>query len=262
MSGDVVGGGGEPEGREARVAIEAHGLSRRYGGVLAVDGVSLSVYFGEVLALVGDNGAGKSTLIKLLSGAVRPSSGEIRVDGRRMEAHGSSEMRDVGIETVYQDLALCPDLSAEDNLYLGREPTTRSWLRCVGVLDRARIRKGAQDHLASLGAKVPLGVPVARLSGGQRQVIAIARAAYWGQRLVIFDEPTAALGVEQTAQTRRLVCEVAQRGPGVILISHDLDEVFEISDRIAVLRLGKLVEVQSTDRADRIRIRSLMAGLA
>lgn len=245
-----------------RMAVEVHGLSRRYGGVHAVEGVSLGVRFGEVLALVGDNGAGKSTFIKLLSGAVKPSGGEILIDGQRSGSRGSSEMRAAGIETVYQDLALCPHLSAEENLYLGREPLRRSRMRYLGVIDRKLLRRGAREHLESLGARVPLGVPVSRLSGGQRQVIAIARAAYWGQRLVIFDEPTAALGVAQTEQTRRLIRQVAQRGPGAILISHDLDEVFEVADRIAVLRLGKLVELTRKADADKTRIKALMAGLA
>jgi simple sugar transport system ATP-binding protein len=243
-------------------AVEVREVSRRYGGVHAVENVSLSVGFGEVLALVGDNGAGKSTLIKLLSGAVKPSAGQILLDGRPVGTGDASEMRAAGVETVYQDLALCPDLSAEENLYLGREPVRGSLLHFLGVLDRASLRRGAADHLESLGAHVPLGIPVSRLSGGQRQVIAIARAAYWGQRLVIFDEPTAALGVTQTEQTRRLIKQVAQRGPGVILISHDLDEVFDVADRIAVLRLGKLVELIRKEDADRTRIKALMAGLA
>ena len=253
-----TGASAAPRGR----AIEVRGLSRRYGGVHAVENVSLSVGFGEVLALVGDNGAGKSTLIKLLSGAVKPSAGQILLDGKPVGAGNASEMRAAGVETVYQDLALCPDLSAEENLYLGREPVRGSLLQFFGVLDRASLRRGARDHLKSLGAQVPLGVPVSRLSGGQRQVIAIARAAYWGQRLVIFDEPTAALGVTQTEQTRRLIKQVAQRGPGVILISHDLDEVFDVADRIAVLRLGKLVELIRKEDADRSRVKALMAGLA
>jgi simple sugar transport system ATP-binding protein len=245
---------------EREVAIEAANLSRHYGGIRAVESVSLQVYKEEVLALVGDNGAGKSTLIKMLSGVVQPTGGEIRLGGRPVHLHNAAQARGFGIETVYQDLALCPDLSAIENMYLGREPRMFN-LGLLSLLDHRRLRAGSREMLATLGAQVPLSIPVRKLSGGQRQAVAIARAAFWGNRLVIFDEPTAALGVAQSQRTLELVREVARKGPGVIVISHNLDEIFTVSDRIAVMRQGKLVITLPTAQASKHRVHRLMAGL-
>ena len=246
--------------RGSRVAIESLELTKRFGGLTAVERVSLSVATGEVLALVGDNGAGKSTYIEMLSGVVEPSSGVIQIEGRSVSMRSAADARALGIETVHQDLALCPDLTAAENMYLGREPV-RLRLGPLSVIDRRRLREGSREHFAALAATVPLAEPVRRLSGGQRQAVAIARAAFWGTRLVIFDEPTAALGVSQAQRTLELIREVARRGAGVIVISHNLDEVFAVSDRIAVMRLGSLKALLMTTATDKHRVHRLMAGL-
>ena len=246
--------------RGPRLAIESLELSKHFDGMNAVELISLSVMTGEVLALVGDNGAGKSTYIKMLSGVVEPSSGAIQVDGRPVRMRSAADARALGVETVHQDLALCPDLTAAENMYLGREPV-RLRLGGLSIIDRRRLHEGSREHFAALAASVPLTEPVRRLSGGQRQAIAIARAAFWGTRLVIFDEPTAALGVSQTERTLELIREVARRGAGVIVISHNLDEVFAVSDRIAVMRLGRLRALLLTAGTDKHHVHRLMAGL-
>ncbi len=219
--------------------LELRGVVKRFGGITALRGVDLDVHAGEVLALVGDNGAGKSTLIKTIAGAVRPDEGEFFVEGRRVELTSPHAASSLGIATVYQDLALCENLDVVANLFLGGELGRRplaGWLR---RLSEAEMEQQARSTLASLGAEVPaLRRPIAGLSGGQRQAVAVGRALLWGSKLVVLDEPTAALGVKQTAQVLSLIRRLASQGQAVIFISHSLPDVFAVADRICVLRLG------------------------
>jgi len=215
------------------------GLQKRYGGVTALRDVNLDLYSGEVVALVGDNGAGKSTLIKTIAGVVRPDEGEIRFEGRPVAIDTPHAAAALGIATVYQDLALCENLDVVANLFLGSEIASSPF---PGVLRRLRepeMERRASDALGSLGVEVPtLRRPVAGLSGGQRQAIAVARALLWGAKLIVLDEPTAALGVKQTEQVLALTRRLAERGKAVLLVSHSLPDVFAVADRICVLRLG------------------------
>ncbi len=207
---------------------------KRYGSVAALTDVDLTVRAGRVLALVGDNGAGKSTLVKALSGTSPLDTGEVRVGGRRVTISSPADAAHLGVETVYQDLALCDNLSVVANLYLGRE------VRRLRLLDRPTMRARAQEVVAQLAVTLPdLDRPVATLSGGQRQAVAVSRAVLWGSQVVLLDEPTAALGVEQTAMVYRLVRSLRDRGLGVVVISHNLSDVFAVADEIVVLRLGR-----------------------
>lgn len=225
--------------------LEARGLVKRFGYVTALSGSDFDLYPGEINAVIGDNGAGKSTLIKALSGALQPDEGEIRLDGQRVHFRSPLDARRAGIETVYQDLAVAPALDIASNMFLGRELRRRGPLgRVLRMLDKRAMRLRAGQHLAELGIGVQsLTQAVESLSGGQRQGVAVARAAAWAQRLVIMDEPTAALGVKETRQVLDLIQQVRERGLPVILISHDMPHVFELADRIHIMRLGKRVAV-------------------
>ena len=222
--------------------LEARGLTKRYGRVTALDGCDFDLRPGEILAVIGDNGAGKSTLIKALSGAIQPDEGEIRLDGR--PAHFASPLaaRQSGIETVYQTLALSPALSISDNMFMGREIRREDLLgRWFGILDRARMDRIAREKLSELGLLTiqNIGQRVETLSGGQRQGVAGARAAAFGSKVVILDEPTAALGVKESRKVLDLILDVRARGLPIVLISHNMPHVFEIADRIHVHRLGR-----------------------
>jgi simple sugar transport system ATP-binding protein len=220
-------------------ALAAVNIAKRFGHVTALTGVSLEVAPGEVLALMGDNGAGKSTLVKILSGAQAPDEGEIRVDGQLVTIDSPLAARALGIETVYQDLALADDLSAPANLFLGRELVRPGLLGRMGFLDRRRMQQQAAEQVRALGARIPdYRSSVRMFSGGQRQSVAIARASIWASRVIIMDEPTAALGLVQTAQVADLIRRTRDRGIAVLLISHSVPLVFEVADRIVVLRLG------------------------
>jgi fructose transport system ATP-binding protein len=225
--------------------LEARGLVKRYGHVEALRGADLELYPNEILALIGDNGAGKSTLIKVLSGAVQPDEGEIRLEGSPVHFRSPRDARGAGIETVYQDLAVSPALDIAANIFLGREARRRGPLGSVlRMLDKRTMRREAAQHFAELQIGVQsIGQAVEELSGGQRQGVAVARAATWAQRLVIMDEPTAALGVKETGQVLELIRRVRDRGLPVILISHDMPHVFELADRISIMRLGRRVAV-------------------
>ena len=225
--------------------LEARGLVKRYGHVVALNGADFELYPGEILAIIGDNGAGKSTLIKALSGALQPDEGEIQLDGDRVHFRSPRDARDAGIETVYQDLAVAPALDIASNIFLGRERRRRGPLGLVlRLLDKPAMRREAMRHFAELRIGVQsMTQAVENLSGGQRQGVAVARAATWAQRVVIMDEPTAALGVKETRQVLDLIKRVRDRGLPVILISHDMPHVFELADRIHIMRLGKRIAV-------------------
>jgi simple sugar transport system ATP-binding protein len=217
-------------------------LSKRYGGTEALRDVSLEVMPDEVLAIVGDNGAGKTTLIKLLSGVERPSAGEIRLRGRPVELRSTRDARERGMETVYQNLALAEHLPVWANMHLGREQVVGGVLRRLGWMNRKAMRRRAIEDLERLGVPLPsVDRPVRLLSGGQRQAVAIVRAVAWASELVMMDEPTAALGPEQQANVLELIRRVREGGTPVVLISHSLQQVMEVADRIAVLRRGRLV---------------------
>jgi len=221
-----------PDGAPVILALE--GISKRFGAVQALDGVDFEVHAGEVVALVGDNGAGKSTLIKVISGVGPPDSGTIFFDSRPVSITRPSDATALGIATVYQDLALCDNLDVVDNLFLGREQARIGWLDEIGMERRAI------ELLQTLAVKLPSArTQVASLSGGQRQSVAIARSLLGEPRVVLLDEPTAALGVAQTAQVLDLIRRLRERGLGVVLISHNLADVFEVADRVEVLRLGR-----------------------
>ena len=223
----------------AEPLLEARGITKRYGHVRALDGADFSAFAGEVVALIGDNGAGKSTLVKALSGTLRPDSGEIILEGEPVSFSGPLDAQRHGIETVYQDLALAPDLDAAANLHLGRELYKIPFLK---VLDRKAMRERAAAAFAELGVELPdMRAPVATLSGGQRQSVAVARVVSYARKVIFMDEPTAALGVVQRARVLDTMRRVRDRGISVVMISHNMPEVLAVADRIEVLRLGRRV---------------------
>jgi simple sugar transport system ATP-binding protein len=226
----------------SRPVLEAVGLTKSYGRVQALRGANFTAYPNEVVAIVGDNGAGKSTLIKIIAGVISPDEGEVELDGRTVTHRAPEALRHLGLETVYQDLALAPALDSSVNLFLGRERLRPGWLGRLGVLDKAKMRQETEAAFARLSVGVQdISVPVASLSGGQRQSVAVARAVTWASRVILMDEPAAALGVVQTNRISELIQAVRDGGATVVLISHDLPFVFETADRIEVLRLGKRV---------------------
>jgi fructose transport system ATP-binding protein len=222
--------------------LSARGLVKRYGRVTALDHADFELYAGEILAVIGDNGAGKSTLVKALNGAVIPEAGEIRLDGRPIHFRSPIDARTAGIETVYQNLALSPALSIADNMFLGREIRAPGplgqWFR---KLDRATMDRIARQKLSDLGLMTIQNIrqTVETLSGGQRQGVAVARAAAFGSKAIIMDEPTAALGVKESRRVLELIRDVKARGMPIILISHNMPHVFEVADRIHIHRLGR-----------------------
>jgi simple sugar transport system ATP-binding protein len=222
--------------------LEARGIVKSYGHVRALQRADFDVRLGEVCALVGDNGAGKSTLIKVLSGTVQPDGGEIRFEGRGVTIDSPIEARRLGMETVYQDLALAEDLDPAANLFLGREELRSGVLGGLGFLDKKAMRNRAAESFSALGIGLQdMEVEVAMLSGGQRQTVAVSRAATWATRVIFMDEPLAALGVVQTERVLDLIRRIRESGKSVVLISHNLPQVFQVADRIQVLRLGKRV---------------------
>jgi simple sugar transport system ATP-binding protein len=222
--------------------LEAEGIVKRYGHVTALAGASFSVAGGEVVALIGDNGAGKSTFVKVLAGVISRDDGDIRLDGKPVDFSSPQEARGLGIETVFQDLALAPDLGPAENAFMGRELLKPGWRGKLGVLDKSRMRRETLEAFTSMGTDVKdVFASVATLSGGQRQSVAICRAIMWASRVLFLDEPTAALGVRQTRNVLDLVRRVADRGVAVVLISHNMPQVLEVADRIEVLRLGRRV---------------------
>lgn len=231
--------------------LEARGISRNFGHVQALKDTDFRVMPNEVCALIGDNGAGKSTLVKILSGADRPTGGELLIDGRPITFHSPLDAQAAGIATVYQDLALAPDLTPAENLFLGREIAMPGLLGAAGFLNRRKMRRLAQEQLEKLGVQLKSAqVAIDTLSGGQRQSVAIARAAMWAERIVILDEPTAALGVVQTQRVLDLVRRIRDNGTSIVLVSHNMPQVLEVADRIQVLRLGEQVADVSADEVD------------
>jgi fructose transport system ATP-binding protein len=222
--------------------LKARGLIKRYGRVTALNNCDFDLYPAEILAVIGDNGAGKSSLIKALAGAVKPDEGEIKLDGKVVNFKTPIDAREAGIECVYQNLALSPALSIADNMFLGREVRKPGilgkWLR---MLDRPVMEKRARDKLTELGLMTiqNIGQAVETLSGGQRQGVAVARAAAFGSKVVFMDEPTAALGVKESRRVLELILDVKRRGLPIVLISHNMPHVFEVADRIHIHRLGK-----------------------
>jgi len=224
------------------VVLEARQLNKRYGRVVALDHADFELRRGEILGVIGDNGAGKSTLIKALCGAVIPDAGEIRLEGKPVHFKSPIDARGAGIETVYQNLALSPALSIADNMFLGRELRKPGWSgQLFRRLDRSLMSKIARDKLSELGLLTIQNInqPVETLSGGQRQGVAVARAAAFGSKVVIMDEPTAALGVKESRRVLELILDVKRRGLPIVLISHNMPHVFEVADRIHIHRLGR-----------------------
>ncbi|PZA06011.1 MULTISPECIES: ATP-binding cassette domain-containing protein [unclassified Meiothermus] len=238
--------------------LEVRGLTKRFGGVTALDNVSFQLFPGEVLALAGDNGAGKSTLIKCISGVHLPEEGEVFFEGREVRFHNPREAREAGIETIYQDLALADNLDVGANVFLGREPMRRRF--GLPVLDRAKMRAEARSVLDTLDIHTALDRPVSALSGGQRQAVAIGRAIYWKARLLIMDEPTAALGVPEQRKVVELIRRLKEQGVAVIFISHNLNDIFAVADRILVLLRGQKAGERRASETHGDEIVKLMVG--
>ncbi|UCI06829.1 ATP-binding cassette domain-containing protein [Mesorhizobium sp. B1-1-8] len=243
--------------------LQAKGLNKRYGRVVALDNADFDLMPNEILAVIGDNGAGKSTLIKALCGAVLPDSGEIHLEGKPVHFRSPMEARMAGIETVYQTLALSPALSIADNMFLGRELRKPGWSgQIFRRLDRTRMANIAREKLSELGLMTIQNISqaVETLSGGQRQGVAVARAAAFGSKVVIMDEPTAALGVKESRRVLELMLDVKKRGLPIVLISHNMPHVFEVADRIHIHRLGKrlcVVDPKQISMSDAV---ALMTG--
>lgn len=227
--------------------LEMRGISKRFGAVQALSGVDFEVYPGEVVGLVGDNGAGKSTLVKIIAGAYHPDSGQYLFEGEDVPVNNPRQATKLGIQTVYQDLALCDNLDVVANLYLGREEMQPVIPGLIDSIDEATMEQRALHFIRDLRVNLPsVRSRIATLSGGQRQSVAVARAVMWNSRVVLLDEPTAALGVEQTRQVKELILRLRDQGLGIVVISHNLADIFDVSDRIIVLRLGRRVATFKT----------------
>lgn len=241
--------------------IEARGLMRSFGNVRALDGADFDVFPGEVVALIGDNGAGKSTLVKAFSGSLELDAGTILVEGTEVHLESPKQANALGIETVYQDLALAPHLSPVQNMFLGREIKRRGLLGLFGFLDNDAMGESARAVFDDLGAPVQsLTLPVGDMSGGQRQAIAIARAVTWAKKVVLLDEPTAALGVRQTQNVLEMIDRVRKKGTSVVLISHSMPYVMAVADRIHVFRRGRRVAVYMANETTMEQLVATMTG--
>lgn len=238
-------------------SIKAHNLEKSFGAVKAVQNYSVEIKQGDVVALVGDNGAGKSTVVKMLSGLYKPDAGEILVNDQLVTLRSAIDARKAGIETVLQDLALVPQRPVYLNLFLGREATKSS----IQLLDHKLMCREAEKLFIELGVNIPsVKLPIGSLSGGQRQAVAIARAARWSQSLVIMDEPTAALGIAETVKVEELIRNLSLRGTAIFLVSHNLDQVFRLSSRISILRRGEHVGEFETAQVSKNDIVSKITG--
>ena len=243
------------------VILEVEDVQKRFGRVEALRDADFELRNGEVHAIVGDNGAGKSTLIKIISGVYQADAGELRLDGKPIAVHNPREARELGIETVYQDLALADDLDAAANLFLGREEYLPPPLGLLGFLDRKAMRERAEEEMRRLKIGIQsVDQRVVELSGGQRQAVAVARAIAWGRRIVIMDEPTAALGVRESAMVLELIKEVRNQGLAIVMVSHNLPEVFAVADRITVLRIGRTITTMATKDTSLEAVVGMMTG--
>ncbi|MGN6307450.1 MAG: ATP-binding cassette domain-containing protein [Mesorhizobium sp.] len=241
----------------AAPVLQLTDIRKTFGGITAIEKFSLDIHPGEIVALVGDNGAGKSTLIKIVSGVHPPTSGSIAIDNETVTMSNATMARARGIEVVYQDLALADQQSVYMNMFLGREPVNR-----FGLLDRRRMIAETEQLVKELDVRIPSAHATIRdLSGGQRQGVAIARATHWASKLILLDEPTAALGVAETAKVEEIVLSLKSRNIGVLIISHSLDQVFRLSDRICVLRRGRQIGVRKTAETDKNEIVAMITGL-
>jgi ABC-type sugar transport system ATPase subunit len=240
--------------------LEMRDVEKRFGATLALDKVSLALEEGEILALLGDNGAGKSTLIKILAGVVKPDGGEILIDDEEVRIESPHHARDLGIETVYQDLALFDNFDATGNFYAGREPVKPGWLGSFGwVLDRT-MAKETEEVLDRLQVNLSRSDEIGIMSGGQRQAVACARAIAFGKRIVILDEPTSALGARESGNVLRLIKEAPEHGVSVIVISHNLEHVMQVADRAVVLRQGSYVGESTPDADHHEELVSMIVG--
>jgi ABC-type sugar transport system ATPase subunit len=252
-----------PVSAARNIVLSARGLSKRYGGLRAVNDASLDLYAGEVVALVGDNGAGKSSFIRMLSGVIPPDAGSIALHGREVRFGAPAQARAAGIETLHQNLGLVDVFNVAENIFLGRELIKRR-LGLIPVLDKPAMRRRTRDLLQRIGANLPsIDRPVRAMSGGQRQAVAIARLLLNEVHLLIMDEPMAALGVDEGRKVLDLIVELRARGLAVLIISHNLEHVFTVADRICVMKNGNVVGVVSTADADHDQIvRMIVSGTA
>lgn len=246
----------------AAPVLEARHVARRFGAVVALSDASIALRRREVLGLVGDNGAGKSTLLKILSGVIAMDSGQVFLEGGEIHIRSAQDAMEAGIETVYQDLALVDTMSAYQNVYLGREELAKPWLlRVLNLVDDRVMRKRSREVLDALAVKVPsINVSVKGMSGGQRQCLAIARAILWGRRIVILDEPTAALGVRESSQVLDVIRDLRNHDVSVIVVSHNMQQLMEIANRITVMRLGRTIATRVVKETKVSEIVGLITG--
>jgi ABC-type sugar transport system ATPase subunit len=242
--------------------LEARHIQRNFGAVVALADASISLARGEVLGLVGDNGAGKSTLLKILSGVIAASAGEILIEGREVKMRHAQDALEAGIETVYQDLALVDTMSAYQNVYLGREERAKNpLLRFFDLVDDREMRRRSREVLDALSVKIPsINVSVKGMSGGQRQCLAIARALLWGRRIVILDEPTAALGVRESGQVLDVIRDLRRHDVSVIVVTHNMQQLMEIADRVTVMRLGRTIATRTVQNTAVSEVVGLITG--
>jgi simple sugar transport system ATP-binding protein len=241
------------------VILEGRNITKLYGGVHALDDITLSLHKNEVLALLGDNGAGKSTMIKILSGAVQPTSGEIYVEGQKVVLHSTKIAKELGIETAFQHLALVDCLSIEKNIYLGKEITRK--VLGLEILQNKTMKEGARKFLSEVGFDIPNpNRPVEGLSGGQRHAVAISKCAFWTEKILILDEPTAALGVRETGKILQMIQELKRKGLSIILITHNIEHAFLVSDRFFILRAGQKVGEKLRGETDANEIVKMITG--
>ncbi|WP_298918957.1 ATP-binding cassette domain-containing protein [uncultured Roseobacter sp.] len=244
---------------DAEPVLSLQNVHKAFGGVVAIEEFSLDLRAGQIVALVGDNGAGKSTLIKIISGVHTPTSGGIRLDGEPTAFADASSARSNGIEVVYQDLALADQQPVYMNMFLGRELTKQPF----GLLDKSRMRQQTQTLVDELDIRIPsVNSTISDLSGGQRQGVAIARATHWASKLILLDEPTAALGVAETARVEELIISLKTKNLAILMVSHSLDQVFRLSDRICVLRRGVQIGIRETAKTDKNEIVSMITGVS
>lgn len=245
---------------EERVPVlSLNGIHKTFGGVVAIDRFDLDIYAGEVVALVGDNGAGKSTLIKIIAGVHQPNEGTVLIDGKQVSMTDPSDSQALGIQVVYQDLALADNQPVYMNMFLGREQVTGP----LRWLDRKKMVAETEALVKELDIRIPSArATIKDLSGGQRQGVAIARATHWASKLVLMDEPTAALGVAETAKVEKIIQSLKARNLPILIISHSLDQVFRLADRICVLRRGKQIGIRATAKTDKNEIVSMITGLS